>query len=384
MSTVTEKKAERLEIKNAYVEGKKPKRVFVTTSISGEAACGLAGIDLKQAHYKPELLEQALDKLVGTFPSDTMMGTHLRSAVVNQILGAKNWVMSSTGIVQHPEISPMSADEYDEFIENPYKMLVEKFAPRVYTALDTDPATSKINFMSAFIAWKNYNASQAAMGARISEKYGLVPGWVNNIGFVAPFDFLADQLRGFTQINMDIRRIPDKVKKAVDVITPMMMKKAIPTVMRPGLVSFIPFHMGTYISKKAFEELFWPSLEHCVVELDKMGIACCIFVEHDWTRYADVLATLPKSTIMYMEQGDPQVFANTVGKDHIFGGFYDPTISLTRSKEECIDEAKRLLDIGMKTGKFYFCFDKGIMDIRSIDVSKVVSVLEWVIQNGKY
>jgi hypothetical protein len=87
---------------------------------------------------------------------------------------------------------------------------------------------------------------------------------------------------------------------------------------------------------------------------------------------------------MYMEQGDPKVFAETVGKDHTFGGFYDPTISLIRSKEACIDEVKRLLDITMKTGKYYFCFDKGVIDIKSIDVPKIQAVLEWVIENGKY
>ena len=384
MSTNAEKQIERREVRSAYLEGKKPKRVFMSIGISGEAACGFAGVDLKKAHYNPELMEQALDKVCATFPSDVMMGANLRSAFVCQLLGAKNWVVGSDGTLQHPDISPMRVDEYDDFIKNPYRMLIETFAPRIYSALDKDPVTSKLNFMSAFVAWKSNNAAQGAIAAKLSEKFGFVPGFVTNIGFVAPFDFLSDQLRGFAQINMDARRIPDKVKAAVDAITPLMIKKAIPAVMRPGLISFIPFHVGSFINKKAFEELWWPSLEKCVVDLDKIGIACCIFVEHDWTRYCSYLERLPKSTIMYMEQGDPKTFADTVGREHVFGGFYDPTISLTRSKQECIDEAKRLLDITMKTGKYYFCFDKSIMDMKSVDVSKVVAVLEWVYENGKY
>ena len=87
---------------------------------------------------------------------------------------------------------------------------------------------------------------------------------------------------------------------------------------------------------------------------------------------------------MYMEYGNPKVFTETVGKDHIIGGFFDPTISLVRSKEACIDEAKRLLDITMKSGKYYFCFDKSVMDIKSIDVGKIQAVLEWVTENAKY
>jgi len=126
-------------------------------------------------------------------------------------------------------------------------------------------------------------------------------------------------------------------------------------------------------------------LEKTVVELDKIGVALALFVESDWTRFAEkFLSRLPKSTIMYMEAGDPKVFAETVGKDHVIGGFYDPTISLARSKEECIDEVKKLLDIVMKTGKYYFTFDRSVMDVKSIDISKIQAVLEWVAVNAKY
>ena len=384
MSTIAEKQKERLEVRSDYLAGKKPKRVFISAGFSSEAACGLAGINLFKAQYDPELMEQALDKACATFPSDTMMGRSLRSVYLCQFLGSKSWVAGSNGTLQHPEFYSMKVEEYDEFIKAPYKTLVEKILPRLHTALDKDPITSGINFMSAFIAWKDYNAKQNAMAARLTEKYGFAPGFTTNQGFVAPFDFLADQLRGFTQVNVDVHRIPDKVKAAVEVITPLMIKRATPKVMRPGLISFIPFHMGSFVSRKAFEELWWPSLEKCVVELDKIGIACCIFVEHDWTKYVSYLERLPKSTIMYMERGDPKAFADTVGKEHVIGGFYDPTISLTRSKQECIDEAKKLLDITMKTGKYYFCFDKSVLDIKSIDVSKVVAVLEWVRENAKY
>ena len=384
MSTIAEKQKERMEVRNDYLAGKKPKRVFVATGISCEAACGFAGVDLKKAHYDYSLIEQALDKVSAAFPSDVIMGRNLRSAYVCQLLESRNWKMGSRGTLQHPEVNSMMVEDYDEFIRDPYKTMVEKFMPRLYAALEHDSVTGGISFMSAHEAWKKYNTAHNEIAAKINDKYGYVPSFVTNSGFVAQFDFLADQLRGFTQITMDIHRIPDKVKAAVDAIVPLMLKKTIPQVMRPGLISFVPFHMGSFIGKKAFAELYWPSFEKCVLELEKIGIACCIFVEHDWTRHCSYLERLPKSTIMYMEQGDPQVFSDTVGREHIIGGFYDPTISLTRSKQECIDAAKKLLDITMKTGKYYFCFDKNIMDIKSIDVSKVQAVLEWVYENAKY
>jgi hypothetical protein len=384
MSTAEEKQKERMEIRNAYLTGQKPKRVFVSPAFTWDAALGLAGIDKKKAHYDTALTEQAMEKLCEVFPSDTLIGRISRIAPVYQFLGAKNFIVGSDGTVQHPEINTMEEEDYDEFIKAPYKTIIEKFLPRACTALNKDPVTSGLNLATAYGAYKNQMAAHNAMSGKVGAKFGFVPGFVTNQQIQAPFDFLADQLRGFTRINMDVRRIPAKVKAAVDVITPIMIKMAIPPVMRPGLISFIPLHLGSFLNRKAFEELFWPSMEELIVKLDQMGIACTLFVEEDWTRYCSFLEKLPKSTIMYMERGDPKVFANTVGKNHIFGGFFDPTISLTRTKQECIDEAKRLLDIVMPTGKFYFCFDRSVIDIKSLDVSKIQAVLEWVTENAKY
>ena len=384
MSTVEELKKERMEIRNDYLAGKKPKRVFISASFTLESACGLAGIDLKKAHYSMELVEQALEKICATFPTDTMPARSFRYAFIHQMVGAKNWVAGSNGTLQHPEVETMSVDEYDEFIRAPYQFVMEKVLPRTFTKLGNDPVANGLTLAAAYGAYKNINSAQMALIGKISGKHGYAPGFITNQPFLAPFDFIADHLRGFVGINKDTRRYPDKIKAAAEALIPLTIRMAIPPVMRPGIISFVPLHLGPFLNKEAFSELYWPSLEKIIVDLDKMGIACNLFAEQNWTRLASYLERLPKSTSMFMEQGDPKVFADTVGKDHVFGGFYDPTISLTRSKQECIDEAKKLLDIVMKTGKYYFTFDKSVLDIKSINVPKIQAVLEWLYENGKY
>jgi hypothetical protein len=278
----------------------------------------------------------------------------------------------------------MQADEYDEFINAPFQFLLEKIIPRVNTNLGKDPISDALTLVSAFSASRTFQAEQMIMSSKIMAKHGLVQSFMTAPGFLAPFDFMSDRLRGFTGIMMDIRRIPDKVKAAVEMWKHYTLRLATPKVKRPGMICFIALHVAPYINQKAFEELYWPQLEYLVVELDKIGISCLLFAEHDWTNRAEFLARLPKSSIIYMEYGDPKIFTETVGKDHVFGGFYDPTISLARSKQECIDAAKRLLDITMKSGKYYFCFDKSVIDIRSIDIPKIQAVLEWVRDNAQY
>jgi hypothetical protein len=385
MSTVEELQKERMEIRSDLLAGKKPKRVLVAPAFSWEFACQLAGVDMKQAHFNfLELTEKAIEKVCQTFQVDVSPTRSLRFANVYYHLGAKNWVIGSNGVIQHPEIATMELEEYDEFINAPYKTIIEKFLPRACSKLAMDPYNNALNLATAYGAFKNISGAQAGLIGKFAAKYGYAPGFVNHQLLSAPFDFVADQLRGFTRINMDTRRIPDKVKAAVDAVTPIMIKMATPIVKRPGLCAFIPLHLGPFLNQKIFEELYWPSLEKMVVELDKVGVACALFVEQDWTRFAPFLERLPKSSIMYMEAGDPKVFAETVGKDHVIGGFYDPTISLARSKEECIDEMKRLLDIVMKTGKYYLTFDRSVMDVKSIDVSKIQAVLEYVTLHAEY
>ncbi|MDR1588066.1 MAG: hypothetical protein LBS57_11470 [Treponema sp.] len=375
---------ERSRARSDLLAGKRPDRVLIFTHFSGEAACGFAGVKLIEAHYRRELLEQAFDKICAYFYSDANPIVYIRYPPVYQLLGSRNWLLASNGAVQHPEISVMEPEDYDAFIAAPYKTIVERFIPRACAALDGDPANYGLNLAKAVTAWKDTQEWQSRVFSRLNAKYGYTEDMSNHRLLAAPFDFLSDQLRGFKGIMMDMRRIPAKVEAAAEAILPLILDLAIPPAPREGLRSVVPLHLAPYISQKQFETLYWPSFERMVLELDRRGIGCTLFAEHDWTRYADYLERLPGSTAVYFETADPARIAQTVGKNHAFGGFYNPTITLAKSREACIDEAKRLLDTCMESGRFYFTFDSDVLDIKSIDPAKLAAVLEWIRDKGRY
>jgi hypothetical protein len=376
--------AERDALRSDLIAGKAPARVPVYALFTLEAACGLADIDLFDAHYDLSLAEKAHEKICETFYSDALPSINLRYPPVYDILGAKNWVLGSTGAVQHSGIEMMHEDEYDEFIAGPYKMIVETFMPRICSSLEGDAAARSLNFAKAFYEYKRQVDGHVAIYGRMAERFGYSSGVIAGPTTVAPFDFIADQFRGFTNITVDIYRIPDKVEAAVKAVYPYMLKLALAGQPESGGSCFIPLHLAPFINLKQFESLYWPTLRQMVEEADSHGVSSALFIEQDWTRYLDYLETLPKSTIGWVEKGDPVKFTEQFGKDHVFGGFYDPTITLTQSKESCIDEAKRLLDVCMKSGHFYFTFDRSIMDIKSIDIAKLQAVLEWIRDNAAY
>ncbi len=374
---------ERMQMRSDLFSGRIPKRVLVSAMFTLEAACSHANIPLIEAHYDRNLAEKAYAKVCEDFYSDTIPALDMRFPAVYQMLGAKNWIVGSNGAVQHPEIENLKASEYDEFIEDPDGFIIKTLLPRVCTALDTDPENKALNFAKAYSAYNQSLAKEMDIAMRLSMQYGYCPGFLGPL-VEAPFDFLSDQLRGFKGISMDIRRIPDKVEKAVNAILPIMMRCGIPTVMNKDASVGIPLHLAPYLRTEDFHRLYWPSLYKLIVDLDDMGIRAGIFAEQDWTRYSSYLETLPESTSIMFEDGDYKKLKATAGKKHLITGFYDPTHTLNKTKEECIDEVKSIIDVCAPLGRFYFSFNRGIMDIKSVNVSNLQAVLEWVHVNTDY
>ncbi len=140
------------------------------------------------------------------------------------------------------------------------------------------------------------------------EKYGYGPGVPPSAnGFTAaPFDFIADQLRGFKEISMDVRRMPEKLAEACEAVYPIMFKKGLPSKPTGYSSIFLPLHMPTYIREKDFAKLWWPSFKRMIDEYASLGIQCKLYCEDDWTRYLDYLYELPTNTILVFEYGDPK------------------------------------------------------------------------------
>ena len=375
---------ENVQIRADLLAGRIPKRVFKQLTFTLEAACGLAGVDLKRAHYDEELRNKAMYSVCETFHSDTFPIENIRFPAVYQTLQAKNWVLSSTGAMQHPEIESFAAEDYEDYIADPYKTILEKILPKIFGALAGDKAAAGVSLTKAYSLLQQIMGQHGAFEAKVTQEFGYAPGFFVGGLAEAPFDFLAAQLRGFKAITIDVRRIPDLVEKAVEATLPLMLKLAVPRRVPEGFIVFLPLHLAPYMREKDFERLYWPTFERLITDLKRRGIASFLFAEVDWTRYADYLAKLPEGTIIKFDDGDAKLLKEKLGGRHIIGGFFDPTITLTRSTDECIDVVKRLLEIGMPGGRFYFAFNRHVIDINSVDVKKLQAVCDYVHENAYY
>lgn len=375
---------ERMQVRGAMLAGQIPKRVPLYPEFTLEAACGLAGVDLTRAYYDMALVERAYRTVCDAFYSDTFPVGYFRYPSVYQILGSKNWLMSSNGTLQHPEVSLMEPEEYDEYCKDPYAFCTGKLFTRSCENLTGDPLAASLAFAKAYSNYSRVNGQNFGIMMEMSKEYGYGPGVISNPGNVVPFDFVADVLRGFEGALVDLRRRPDKVREAIEATYPFLLKAVRLNYKNPMGHVFLAFHMPAFINKRQAEELFWPTTRKLIEELDAEGIPTFILAEQDLTRYAEQFAALPKSTIISFEAGDVKHLKQTAGKSHAIGGFWDPTITLTRSKEACIDDVKRLLDICMPGGRFFFRYDRPVIDVNSIDTGKLAAVHDWLAANANY
>lgn len=375
---------ERTQLFRDVFNGRIPKRVPIMGLTTYEFAAAYAGKDLLEAQWSSHLFEEIADKICQDFYSDNFPLIHLRFPALYKQLGARNWVMGSNGFLQHPEVEGLKVEEYDDFIASPYDCIVEKVLPRLYAELDTDAHHKALVMAKAFKTFFDEMGNIATASAKLTQKYGYAQINLFAGACEAPFDFVADQLRGFKNILTDARRIPDKVEAACEAVTPVMLKMGTPAFPVELGAIFIPLHMAPYLRPKDFEKLYWPTFKKLVDGLKAAGHRSFIFCEQNWMRFIDYLQDLPENTIMLFEYGDPKLAKEKLGAKHIISGFYPVTMLKTNTKEECIDKAKEILDIMAPGGRYMFSFDKAPVTLDSVNVDNLKAVLEYVSLNANY
>lgn len=365
-----------------------PDRVPVQDGLGVEYLIQYSGRNLlcAQYEYSEEMLIDVYDKAAReVLRGDTLGAGYARNAVgimMDQNVANR---MGASGFIQHPEVSCMSPDEYDEFIENPYDFFLEKVSPRQSRQVAKGGAFRSRAVLMRYLSAMDQNAAFANATSLMAERYGFhrEPAGSSSIT-QPPFDIIADFCRGFSHIPMDMRRCPEKLHAAMDAIMPFILRMGVPA--NPNVLGSakIMTHMPAFLSLKQYEEFYLPQFvdqHHIYAE---KGIYLSDFLEQDWTRFVDSLDEMPMGTRFYMEKGDPKKFKDGLGKKFVLGGMYPIAMLRSGTKEQCIDKAKELLDIMAPGGNYYFCMDKSALSLEDVNVENYIAVLEYIKENYHY
>lgn len=385
-NNVKELQKERNKIFSDVNDSIVPKRVPVSIFLSTEPTAQFGEIDLVEAQWNPSIIEVAADKLCQTVYSDScpfMPG--MRPPSLYTSLKSQSFVMGSNGFMQHPEVVGMLEEEYDYLIESPYDCLLEKVIPRHNKGLDLkDPVNAMINFAKGVLGKNDAFMTGGGIMMNLIEKYGYRQMGMNQGSAEAPYDFLADQLRSFSGISKDIRRIPEKVALACEALYPIVKKMGTPMVIDNCSSVMYPLHMPTFMREKDFAKYWWPSFKKLCDDHASNGIKTAVFCEDDWMRYLDYLQELPSNTQLAFEYGDPKVIKEKLGNKHIISGLYPLDYIKNKTKQECVDLAKEYIDILAPGGKYIFSFDKIPLVLSDVNMENLCAVTETVRDYGVY
>lgn len=204
----------------------------------------------------------------------------------------------------------MRSDEYDALIDDPTGFLYTTWLPRISTEISPagEPASYRHNLalVKAAMAMLSYFY---AFGPQI-ERLRTESGTVSAIAgiFKAPFDILADKLRGYVGLTMDMHTQPDKVLKACEALMPHLCHVGLATA-DPGKRVPIGFwmHRGCvpFVNPRQFDSHYWPTLKPIIEEFWKQGHQTLFYAEGAWDHHYPAFAELPeRSIVFHVDRGD--------------------------------------------------------------------------------
>lgn len=204
----------------------------------------------------------------------------------------------------------MKADEYDALIDDPTAFLYNTWLPRVSADIrPMDAHTSYRNNLALVKGAMAMNSYFAAYGPHV-DLLRRECGTVSAIAgiFKAPFDILADKLRGYIGLTMDMVQQPEKVLMACEALMPHLYNVA-STSADPAHQVPIGYwmHRGCipFVSKGQFESHYWPTTRPIIEELWRQGHQTLFYAEGNWGHHLDSFAELPDASIVYhVDRGD--------------------------------------------------------------------------------
>ncbi len=273
----------------------------------------------------------------------------------------------------------MKADEYEALIEDPSNFWLRTYLPRIFGALSplsgigAFPDIWEIVGVSAsmipFGIPDVQNAFKALMAAGneamiwIQEisKYEMTvrgKGFPTYVGGAskAPYDVLADTLRGTRGMMVDIYRQPDMVLKAMERITPIFIKQGLGLAnLNKNPLVFMPLHKGAdgFMSDEQFKEFYWPSFKAVMLGLIEAGCIPLLFAEGGYNSRLEYLRELPKGSTFWMfDRTDMAKAKEILGGQQCIGGNIPAGTILTGTTDEIKAYCKDLIDVAGKGGGY--------------------------------
>ena len=349
--------------------------------------------------YDPDCNPGLCNVLPGEGP-----GLELSQPTTNRWAGMPGNIIDENSIQQHIEFPMLLDDEFEEYEKDRLGWTLRKQLPRSSKLLEPLAAIASGRMMgvtgvanvfstpefksmikdlwaiSDFYA--DHNKRAAAVVAAVEEEgFPMFQGGMAG----APFDSYSNGMRGtilslsdlYDNEEFVLARVEENYENAVNMIRAGKGHN-------DGAFVFMPLHKGMdgFMSAEHYEKFYWKYLRGVIYEIIDAGKTPYVYTEGKYNTRLDFLKEVPKGKVIYhFEDVDMAVAKKKLGDIAcITGGF--PTWKLAWcSKEEIVDEVKRLIDTCAPGGGYIFECSAGLDNCKPENVH---AMFETVREYGKY
>lgn len=358
-----------------------PDRVPVSGRLGGFAA-NYCGYTEKDIMYDVDKAIDVATKCTLDFQFDERIAGSTPSGSVYDILDYRLYTwpgrgLAADGELQYNEGEYMKEDEYDALMDDPTDYFWRTYLPRIMGALEplekvpsaAYPTGNLVGVISSYglpevqVAFRKIlEAGRESLNWQ--QKLTLANRRLEELGFPsltgggmhAPFDDIADMLRGTHGTIRDMFRQPKKLLKAVEWIAPRIVRRAVAAArLGSSPLVFFALHRGAdgWMSDEMFKTFYWPSLREVIQGLIDEGLVPTLFCEGGYNSRLEAVRDLPKGkTLWYFVYTDMARAKEVLGDVACIMGNVPIVLLQTGTPEQTTAYCRQLIDVAGKRGGF--------------------------------
>jgi hypothetical protein len=389
--------AERLKRYVTAMRNEKPDRVPIRPFVA-EFAAKYAGFTCQQVTHDTHKAFAAVRRCAADFDWDAVVGNMVYVWTgLTQAIGLKYYAVPGidlppeTGFQyrEPPESEAfMTADEYDALIEDPTAFLFNVWLPRVSADVSArgEPTSlrNNLSFLKGGMAMLWYFNELGRQSEILRQECGTVSA-ISGI-LKAPFDILADKLRGYIGLIFDLFERPDKVLAACEALMPHLLHVALSGADSEKNVPIgFWMHRGCvpFVSREHFEKFYWPTLKPIIEEIYSRGHQVLFYAEGKWAAHLNSFAELPeKSIIFHVDRDDVFEVHKALGDKFCISGGIPNYLLAYGTAEEVRDYCRKVIDGVARDGGYIM--DAGAIIQNDASIENVKAMSEFTREYGAY
>ena len=351
--------AERMKRYVTAMRNEKPDMIPIRPFVA-EFTAKYAGYTCQEVTHDFEKAFAAARKCAADFDWDAVVGnmvyvwTGLTEAIGTKYYGVPGIHISPDIGFQYREPSEeeafMKPEEYDQLIEDPTGFLFNVWLPRISAdvAAMGEPSSyrNNLSFLKGGMAMLNYFNAFGTQNKLLRTESGTVSA-ISGI-LKAPFDIIADKMRGYLGLVTDVMERPDKVLAACEALMPHLLHVALSGA-DPDKNVPIGFwmHRGCvpFFSQEHFDKFYWPTLKPIIEEIWAKGHQVLFYAEGDWNAHLSAFAELPDKSIVYhVDQADIFEAHRAIGHKFCISGGIPNFLLGYGTPEEVRECCKKVID----------------------------------------